>query len=253
MLKSLLFCWNFLIISCDVYGENENTIEQQREQREQRKRYNSDRHYHRRKRHPAIQEMNRMVVSRPEHLPKIDYGDSHPFDLYQNAQENTVLEILEDNSIDQNNNQERNLEDSRRNPENFYPIRIEYDFSNLHSRGTPEDEIRIKAIKEEALPYIASYYNSILSVIRNRGKIPISNDECFGYLDIPSKVSTKGVYGMDLYVFVAGFQSVAETQLCGDDFGVLAAAAPCGLDQFDRPITGESIIFIKFSFNCVQK
>ena len=183
-------------------------------------------------RSPGISHMHRQVIERPDHLPLIDYGDRHPFDLYREHHESRKLEGLPP------------LVPTIRNEEDFKKLRIKFDYTNLVSRGTHDDEVRIKALKDLILPRMGEFYENLISVIPIKGKIPITTDECFNYINVPNSMVQNGVEGIDLVVFVAGFQDVGGIPLCGENSGTLAAASPCSLDQHDRPMTGKSAIVI---------
>ena len=167
-----------------------------------------------------IQKMQQFVTSRPNHLPPIDYGDNHPFNSRTNNDNRSLQTIKPNKSRD----------------ERYKQIRIKYEFTNLLNRGTHDDEERIRVLKENVLPAMGNFYKHLLSVIPVEGYLPINSDECFGYVKVPNVLKRMGIKSADLLIFVAAFESVDGNALCGD--GVLAAASPCGLDQFDRPITG---------------
>jgi len=189
----------------------------------------------------AIQEMTRSVQSRPEHLVPIDYGVDHPFDKNNHRQKSFSNSRLLTNETTHNDNM-------------YKGIRIRFDYSNLVSRGTMEDEVRIRELKTRIIPGIGLFYKNMLSVISVQGSIPVTEKECFGYVNVPNNLLRRDVVGIDLLIFVAGLDSIGGSELCAKDSGVLAAAAPCGLDQFDRPITGTLMKIAFFiEIHCEQK
>lgn len=174
----------------------------------------------RRPRRPeAIQDMHRRVSSRPSHRRPLEYDDHH-FDHHHRRRVGA----------------ERRLSyvevESR-----FAPLRVRFDLSNLRPRTT-EDLVRVRALTNEILPGVAELYGDLLRVVPLAEPVPVAKESCFGYVDVDDALVRDGAADADLYVFVAGFDEVGGGRLCGEDHGVLAAAAPCELDQHDRPVTG---------------
>lgn len=104
---------------------------------------------------------------------------------------------------------------------------------------------KIREIIDTILPQAAATWTRHLSVVPVRDSIRVTSDDCFGFLQDELDGDGIAVDNADLVIVVTARDSVVvdgvETAVCageGEEGGTLALAAPCTLDQYDRPVIG---------------
>lgn len=158
--------------------------------------------------------------------PPVDYGPRHPFDLH-GRRGRRGLDASSTNGGDSP-------------PSKHEPIRIFFDVSALDAMADldPSDAARVDALRNEVLPLVAGNWSEAISVIPAMGPIVVPEDSCFDEYDVDPLYSTEGKADTDLFVLVSAYESLLGQRFCSPDGGTLAGAAPCDLDQHDRPIIG---------------
>lgn len=142
----------------------------------------------------------------------VDYAD-HPFAAHTATSGSTFTRRAKEES----NNQ-------------YMPLRIHFETSPLESLKGRYGEVidkRIDFIVQEVLPVAGKTWSEALSVVPINAKFTVPEGSCGGAVS-KSFVSQN----TDLVVVVT-----TDTAMCREA-GTTAAASPCIVDQFDRPILG---------------
>ena len=121
-------------------------------------------------------------------------------------------------------------EDNNNKNNRYKPLRIHFDTSpleNLKGRFGEVIDKRIDLIIQEVLPVAGKTWTDALSVVPINAKFTVPRGSCGGAVS-ESFVSEN----TDLTVIVT-----TDAAMCNES-GTTAAAFPCAVDQFDRPIMG---------------
>jgi Leishmanolysin len=114
----------------------------------------------------------------------------------------------------------------------YQPIRIHFDASELYEwrTTTPQNSARVEYLVTKVLPGLAAIWSSALNVIPVQGALMIDYAWCpFG--QPTNQAFTRGFSSTDIVVFVT-----ANSDKCTSN--VLASAASCYWDQYERPTAG---------------
>lgn len=155
---------------------------------------------------------------------QVDYGDSHPFDLYRRSK---------DQKHEQENEQEdRDLQTRQGASRTKYrPLRIHFETSPLESlrgRYGEEADKKIDFIITEVLPEAGKRWSDALSVVPINARFAVPRGSCGGAVTDAFTVSNSDV------VMVVS----SDVRMCREAVGAIAAAYPCAVDNYDRPIVG---------------
>jgi len=188
----------------------------------------------------AIAEKFRRLAFRPYDEVsgrRIEYGDGHPFEQRKRAlgtarqPSDTIGSDMFDMDV---------IEYAL----DHEPLRIHFVTDALDAAlGQSVDKDRqIGVIKEIVLPGIAGQWSRALSVVPVKGFIPVQEDACYGLANLGSDTE---VTGADM-VIIVDVASREELACVPGGNNALAVAAPCEVDQWDRPVIG----FMNF---CLEK
>ena len=148
---------------------------------------------------------------------QVDYGDSHPFDIYQTRTDQHQLD--------------RGLQKKQTSPTEYSPLRIQFETSPIESlKGRYGDaaDRKIDFIIEEVLPVAGKRWSDALSVVPIDARFEIPRGACGGAVTEEFTVADADV------VMVV----TTDVKMCTEAVGAIAAAYPCAVDSYDRPIVG---------------
>mmetsp|Transcript_324 Transcript_324/g.780 ORF Transcript_324/g.780 Transcript_324/m.780 type:complete len:819 (+) Transcript_324:199-2655(+) len=173
----------------------------------------------------------------PDSKP-IDYGGTHPFEVYQNRERR-----LHDESL-----RERKLQDEVNNGDDsdfFKPMRIKFYteqlFIDAEDKNTTQALEKAYFIQDYILEQTRDFWQNALSVVPVQGPLFIDTYSLYAgaycgdtqFTRVPNEHIASGIEETDLMLYVSASDSPL---FCGGN--TLAVAVACNVDQWDRPTAG---------------